>query len=113
MERSDQTGAGVDPRRKDRHQEPYLFVDSPAGLLTRVQMATIAFHGWGARIENVEKADRLVFDLDADEGLDFKDVVSAAFHLRDLLGEMGLITFPMATGGKGIHVIAPLTPSPE
>jgi bifunctional non-homologous end joining protein LigD len=98
---------------KDGHQEPYLFVDSPTGLLTCVQMGTIEFHGWGARIEDVEKADRLVFDLDPDEGLDFKDVVSAAFHLRDLLGEMGLITFPMATGGKGIHVIAPLTPSAE
>ena len=98
---------------KDGHQESYLFVDSPAGLLTCVQMGTIEFHGWGARIEDVEKADRLVFDLDPDEGLDFKDVVSAAFHLHDLLGEMGLITFPMATGGKGIHVIAPLTPSAQ
>ena len=100
-------------REKDGHEEPYLFVDSPPGLLTCVQMGTIEFHGWGARIEDVEKADRLVFDLDPDEGLDFKDVVSAAFHLHDLLAEMGLVTFPMVTGGKGVHVIAPLTPSAE
>jgi bifunctional non-homologous end joining protein LigD len=98
---------------KDGHQEPYLFVDSAGGLLTCVQMGTIEFHGWGARIENVEKADRLVFDLDPDEGLDFKDVISAAFHVRDLLAEMGLATFPMVTGGKGVHVIAPLTPDAE
>ena len=98
---------------KDGHQEPYLFVDTPAGLLTCVQMGTIEFHGWGARIEDVEKADRLVFDLDPDEGLDFKDVVSAAFHLQDVLGQMGLVTFPMVTGGKGVHVIAPLTPTAE
>ena len=98
---------------KDGHQEPYLFIDSKAGLLTCVQMGTIEFHGWGARIEDVEKADRLVFDFDPDEGLDFKDVVSAAFHVRDRLGELGLITFPMVTGGKGVHVIAPLTPSAE
>ncbi|MES2288470.1 MAG: DNA ligase D [Pseudomonadota bacterium] len=98
---------------KDGHEEPYLFVDTPAGLMTCVQMGTVEFHGWGARIEDVEKADRLVFDLDPDEGLDFKDVVSAAFHLQDTLAQMGLVTFPMVTGGKGVHVIAPLTPSAE
>ncbi|MCK9513982.1 MAG: DNA ligase D [Pigmentiphaga sp.] len=100
-------------REKDGHDEPYLFVDTPAGLLTCVQMGTIEFHGWGARIEDVEKPDRLVFDLDPDEGLAFGDVVSAAFHVRDVLAEMGLTTFPMVTGGKGVHVIAPLTPSSE
>lgn len=100
-------------REKDGHQEAYLFVDTPAGLLACVQMGTIEFHGWGARIEDVEKADRLVFDLDPDESLGFKVVVSAALHVRDLLAEMGLTTFPMMTGGKGVHVIAPLTPSAE
>lgn len=100
-------------REKDGGAEPYLFVDAPAGLLTCVQMGTIEFHGWGARIEDVEKPDRLVFDLDPDEGLDFKDVVSAALHVRDLLAEVGLTTFPMVTGGKGVHVIAPLTPAAE
>ncbi|AUW58614.1 DNA ligase D [Sphingobium sp. SCG-1] len=100
-------------REKDGHEEPYLFVENAAGLLTCVQMGTIEFHGWGARIEDVEKADRLVFDLDPDEGLDFKDVVSAAFHVRDLLAEIGLVTFPMVTGGKGVHIIAPLTPQAE
>ncbi len=98
---------------KDGHDEPYLFLDDAEGLVTCVQMGTIEFHGWGARIEDVEKADRLVFDLDPDEGLDFKDVVSAAFHVRELLGQMGLATFPMVTGGKGVHVIAPLTPQAE
>lgn len=100
-------------REKDGQDEPYLFVDTPAGLLTCVQMGTIEFHGWGARIEDVEKADRLVFDLDPDEGLDFQNVVSAAFHVQDVLAQMGLTTFPMVTGGKGVHVIAPLTPSAE
>jgi bifunctional non-homologous end joining protein LigD len=100
-------------REKDGHEEPYLFVDTPAGLLTCVQMGTIEFHGWGARIEDVEKADRLVFDLDPDVGLGFDDVVSAAFHVQDVLAQMGLVTFPMVTGGKGVHVIAPLTPAAE
>jgi bifunctional non-homologous end joining protein LigD len=98
---------------KDGHEEPYLYIDTADGLLTCVQMGTIEFHGWGARIEDVEKADRLVFDLDPDEGLDFEAVRKAAFHFRDILKQIGLETFPMVTGGKGIHVIAPLTPRAE
>lgn len=95
---------------KDGHKEDYLYLDSAAGILTCVQMGTIEFHGWGSRVADVELADRLVFDLDPDEGLAFADVVSAALHLRELLAEIGLTTFPMVTGGKGVHVIVPLTP---
>jgi len=98
---------------KDGHEEPYLYVDTPDGLMTCVQMGTIEFHGWGARIEDVEKADRLVFDLDPDEGLDFEAVRAAAFQFREILSGIGLETFPMLTGGKGVHVIAPLTPRAE
>ncbi|TGP50907.1 DNA ligase D [bacterium M00.F.Ca.ET.230.01.1.1] len=98
---------------KDGHEEPYLYVDDAEGLMTCVQMGTIEFHGWGARIEDVEKADRLVFDLDPDEGLDFEAVRAAAFQFRDILKALGLTTFPMLTGGKGVHVIAPLTPQAE
>ncbi|MDG4897731.1 DNA ligase D [Mesorhizobium sp. WSM4976] len=98
---------------KDGHEEPYLYIDDTEGLMTCVQMGTIEFHGWGARIEDVEKADRLVFDLDPDEGLDFEAVRAAAFQFRDILKSLGLTTFPMLTGGKGVHVIAPLTPRAE
>lgn len=100
-------------REKDGTSEPYLFIENQLGLLTCVQMGTIEFHGWGSRIEDVEKADRLVFDLDPDEGLDFKAVKAAAFDFRKSLDDVGLKTFPMVTGGKGIHVIAPLTPGAE
>ena len=98
---------------KGGHEEPYLYVDDADGLMTCVQMGTIEFHGWGARIEDVEKADRLVFDLDPDEKLDFEAVRTAAFQFRDSLKSIGLETFAMVTGGKGVHVIAPLTPKAE
>jgi bifunctional non-homologous end joining protein LigD len=98
---------------KDGHEEPYLYIDDADGLMTCVQMGTIEFHGWDARIEDVEKADRLVFDLDPDEGLDFENVRAAAFQFRHILKSIGLETFPMVTGGKGVHVIAPLTPRAE
>jgi bifunctional non-homologous end joining protein LigD len=85
---------------KDGHEEPYLYVHDADGLMTCVQMGTIEFHGWGARIEDIEKADRLVFDLDPDEGLDFDTVRAAAFRFRDTLKSIGLETFPMVTGGN-------------
>ncbi|TCI00775.1 DNA ligase D [Roseococcus sp. SYP-B2431] len=100
-------------REKNGTSESYMFIESPDGLLTCVQNGTIEFHGWGSRIEDVEKADRLVFDLDPDEGLGFQAVRDAAVEFRDLLRELGLETFPMVTGGKGVHVIAPLTPQAE
>jgi bifunctional non-homologous end joining protein LigD len=71
---------------KDGHEEPYLYVDDADGLLTCVQMGTIEFHGWGARIEDVEKADRLVFDLDPDEGLTFEAVRSGGWAARHPAG---------------------------
>ena len=90
--------------------EDYLFVEGQAGLIACVQMGTVEFHGWGARVEDVEKVDRLVFDLDPDEGLDFDQVKKAARDLRRQLADIGLASFAMLTGGKGVHVIVPLTP---
>ena len=95
-------------REKDGSEEPYLYVIDTAGMIACVQMGTIEFHGWGSKVDDVERPDRLVFDLDPDEGLGFDAVVGAAFHVRKQLEELGLRTFPMVTGGKGIHIIAPL-----
>ncbi|MBA4761107.1 DNA ligase D [Sphingomonas sp.] len=103
----------VDIREKDGSTEPYLWVDDADGVRACVQMGTIEFHGWGSRVEDVEKPDRLVFDLDPDEGLDFARVKKAAEDLKQHLADMGLTSFPMLTGGKGVHVVVPLTPQAE
>jgi bifunctional non-homologous end joining protein LigD len=92
----------------DGKKSSYLYVDDVAGLIAGVQMGTLEFHIWGSRIDRIEQPDRLVFDLDPDEGLDFADVRAAAFDIRDRLSRLGLETVPMVTGGKGVHVIAPL-----
>ncbi|KPM15948.1 DNA ligase D [Citromicrobium sp. WPS32] len=97
-------------KEKDGGTEDYLFVSDARGLLQCVQMGTIEFHGWGARTGAVEKPDRMVFDLDPDEGLDFADVREAATDLRKHLADIGLTSFAMVTGGKGVHVVVPLTP---
>ena len=95
-------------KEKDGDVADYLYVDDAKGILQCVQMGTIEFHGWGSRIKPLEKPDRLVFDLDPDVGLDFAKVKEAAVRLRDLLADLGLVTFPLLSGGKGIHVVAPL-----
>ncbi len=95
----------------DGEVQDYLYVDEPVGALECVQMNTIEFHGWGSRIDPLELPDRLVFDLDPDVGLDFDKVKQAAVRLRALLGDLGLTTFPLLSGGKGIHVVAPLDQS--
>ncbi|MBV9884341.1 MAG: DNA ligase D [Sphingomonadaceae bacterium] len=100
-------------REKDGHKEDYLYVEDSAGVIACVQMGTIEFHGWGSKVVDVEKPDRMVFDLDPDVGLDFELVKKAAKDLRIHLADMGLTTFPMLTGGKGVHVIVPLTPKAE
>lgn len=92
-------------------EEDYLYVDEAVGALECVQMNTIEFHGWGSRIDPLEAPDRLVFDLDPDEGLGFDRVKAAAVRLREMLADLGLETFPLLSGGKGIHVIAPLDQS--
>ena len=100
-------------REKSGKTEDYLVVNDGEGLLSCVQMGTIEFHGWGAPASDVEHPDRMVFDLDPDEGLAFADVRRAALQLRDLLGEMGLVSFAMVSGGKGLHVTVPLDRSAD
>jgi len=100
-------------REKDGHMEDYLVVDQGSAIMACVQMGTIEFHGWGAPARDVEHPDRMVFDLDPDEGLGFEDVRNGAMQLRDLLGEMGLVSFALASGGKGVHVVVPLDGSAD
>ncbi|QXQ04745.1 DNA ligase D [Sphingosinicellaceae bacterium] len=93
--------------------EPYLYVEDSAGLLACVQMGTIEFHGWGSRVDDIERPDRLVIDLDPDEAVSFEAVKLAAELVRDRLKSRGLDSAPMLSGGKGVHVVAPLVPRAE
>ncbi|MBN8845739.1 MAG: DNA ligase D [Sphingomonadales bacterium] len=97
-------------REKDGGHEDYIYVEDADGILACVQMGTIEFHGWGSHIDALEKPDRMVFDLDPDEGLAFADVKKAAFDIRRQLADIGLVSFAMLSGGKGVHVVVPLDP---
>ncbi|HEX8301174.1 DNA ligase D [Sphingomonas sp.] len=103
----------VDVREKDGSIEPYLYLDDVDGIMTCVQMGTIEFHGWGSLVADIEKPDRLVFDLDPDEGLGFEEVKKAAFDIKGHLADIGLTSWPLLSGGKGVHVVVPLIPKAE
>lgn len=85
--------------------EDYITVAHAAGLAACAQMSAVELHIWGARNDDLEKPDRLVFDLDPDEALSFEDVKRAAFDIRALLDSAGLASFAMITGGKGVHIV--------
>ena len=93
--------------------EPYLYADSIQGVVACLQMGTLEFHAWGSHVATVEKPDRLVFDLDPDPTVTFETVKEAAFIIRDRLASLGLETWPMLSGGKGVHVILPIKPELE
>ena len=99
-------------REKDGDAEEYPYATDRESLLALVQMNTLEFHTWGSRIDAPEKPDRLVFDLDPDAGLPWARVVSAAKLLRKRLQERGLESFVRLTGGKGVHVVAPIVRGP-
>jgi bifunctional non-homologous end joining protein LigD len=98
----------VNLREKSSKRADYLYIDGVRGLIAAVQMGTLEFHVWGSKIDSLEKPDRVVFDLDPDESLEFPVVALAATVLRQRLENIGLKTVALVTGGKGVHVIAPL-----
>jgi len=95
-------------KEKDGGTEDYIYLSAAEGLLGAAQMGTIEFHIWGSARDRIERPDRMVFDLDPDEGLGFDAVKAAAQEVREGLAACGLDCVPMVTGGKGVHVIVPL-----
>lgn len=85
--------------------EPALYIRDAAGLVAGAQMGVIEYHMRGVHRDRPDRPDRLVFDLDPDEGLGWAEVKRAAFDLRDRLEALGLPSWSMVTGGKGVHIV--------
>lgn len=97
----------------DGEVKEYMYIEDISGLIAGVQMSVLEFHIWGSRVDELERPERIIFDLDPDEGLGFPHVRSAARDIRDALHKWGFRSYPMVTGGKGVHVIAPVQPAAD
>jgi len=89
-----------------------ISVDDLEGLISLVQAGVLEIHTRGSTIEHLDKADRLVFDLDPGPDLGWKDIVAAARDVRERLAQIKLKTFLKTSGGKGLHVVLPIAPTP-
>jgi bifunctional non-homologous end joining protein LigD len=85
-----------------------LWVDDLAGLLGLLEIGAVELHPWNARIDDIERRDMLVFDLDPGEGVGWEFVIDTALRLRRMLKAEGLEPWPKLTGGKGLRLMAPL-----
>jgi bifunctional non-homologous end joining protein LigD len=79
-------------------------------LIACAQMNVIEFHTWNSLAKNIDKPDRIVFDLDPGEGTAWEHVQEAAILVRAMLEQLGLQSWLKTSGGKGLHVVVPLSP---
>ena len=91
-------------------QATYIYPRDADSVIELVQFGALEFHPWGSTIAQPDLADRVVFDLDPADNVAWPQVVAAARLMRQLLAQLGLESFLRTTGGKGLHVVAPLNP---
>jgi bifunctional non-homologous end joining protein LigD len=96
--------------QKNGRTEDYLYVETAEEIIACAKVQTVEFHGWGSRAGAVETPDRLVIDLDPDPRLGFAAVKAAAHQVHRGFEAVGLDSFALLSGGKGIHVVVPLEP---
>lgn len=101
---------GIDSISKAQAGHPAMVINSPEALLGAVQMSTIELHTWNATSADLKRPDRFVLDLDPDPSLPWKSMVEATQLTLTVLDELGLKSFLKTSGGKGIHIVVPLTP---
>jgi len=87
-----------------------ILIKDVKGLVALAQFGVVELHPWGSRLPDPEKPDFLIWDLDPDSSVPWKEVLGAAFLLRDLLGNLGLATMVKTSGGKGLHIQMPVRP---
>lgn len=100
-----------DPAAPD--DEPNVAINDLDGLLGLVQGGVLEIHPWGATLDTLETPDMVNIDLDPGPGVSWERVIAAAFEVRARFEAIGLTGFVKTSGGKGLHVVAPIKPKTE
>ncbi|WPN76865.1 DNA ligase D [Pseudomonas germanica] len=100
---------GITTLDKDLTGQPVMLINNAEALIGAVQMSTVELHTWNATTVDLDKPDRFVLDLDPDPALPWKSMVEATALTLTVLDELGLKAFLKTSGGKGIHLVVPLT----
>jgi bifunctional non-homologous end joining protein LigD len=100
-------------KRRDIGDDEVLYIEDLDGLIALVQASVLEIHPWGSKISKVEAPDRITFDLDPGEDVPWTALIDAANEVRERLRAMRLESFVKTTGGKGLHVVVPLTPKAD
>lgn len=100
---------GIATLDKDLTGQPVMLINNAEALIGAVQMSTVELHTWNATTVDLDKPDRFVLDLDPDPALPWKSMVEATALTLTVLDELGLKAFLKTSGGKGIHLVVPLT----
>jgi bifunctional non-homologous end joining protein LigD len=103
----------IHPVREPKEAAPILTIDDLDGLIGLVQSGVLEIHPWGAALATIEQPDMIILDLDPGEGVTWDRVVAAARGVRERLARQGLTGFVKTTGGKGLHVVAPVAPKAD
>jgi bifunctional non-homologous end joining protein LigD len=98
------------PDRKGKGTETYVTVQGEESLAGLAQMNVLEIHPWGSTNDDLEHPDRIIFDLDPDEAVSWPTLCESALEVRERLKKLGLQSFVKTTGGKGLHVVAPIRP---
>jgi bifunctional non-homologous end joining protein LigD len=98
---------------KDEGEEPLISISDLDGLMGLVQSAVLEIHPWGSTVADWERPDTIIMDLDPGDGVAWETIIAAAEETRQRLQDAGLNAFVKTSGGKGLHVVAPLTPKAD
>jgi bifunctional non-homologous end joining protein LigD len=94
--------------RKSGKPEPYITLSDASVIPELGQLNVMELHPWGAPANDFEHPDRIIFDLDPDASIDWETLAATASEVRARLTKLGLESFLKSTGGKGLHVVAPI-----
>ncbi|HEY1288307.1 MAG TPA: DNA ligase D [Burkholderiales bacterium] len=100
-------------KRERSSKGAYIYAASLDAVVSAVQNGAVELHTWGATLPHIKRPDRITMDLDPDEALPWTALVEGTLLTKKLLDGLGLESFLKTTGGKGLHVVAPIEPQLE